>query len=99
MDLACFVDLILSVQLLDGDTIVVPPKDCDAIPQLMKEASENCGKRNIRGFRHPHPPFLTTRTTYRLDLGSLSVGDELEAFGVPSHVSPACIIELFGVTV
>ena len=38
LPLACFVDPILSVQLLDDDTIGVPPEVDDANPQLMAEA-------------------------------------------------------------
>jgi hypothetical protein len=38
LSLACFVDPILSVQLLDDDTIGVRPKVYYAIPQLMTEA-------------------------------------------------------------
>jgi hypothetical protein len=40
LSLACFVDPILSIQLLDDDTIVVPAEIYDAIPQLMTEAPE-----------------------------------------------------------
>jgi hypothetical protein len=40
LPLACFVDPILSVQLLDEDTIGVPSEVYDAIPQLMTEALE-----------------------------------------------------------
>ena len=38
LPLACFVDPVLSVQLLGDDTIGVPPEIYDAIPQLMTEA-------------------------------------------------------------
>ena len=38
LSLACFVDPVLSVQLLGDDTIGVPPEIYDAIPQLMTEA-------------------------------------------------------------
>ena len=43
LPLACFIDPILSVQLLDDDTIGVPPEVQDAIPHLMTEAPVHGG--------------------------------------------------------
>ena len=38
LPMVCFVDPVLSAQLLDDVAIGVPPKVDDAIPQLMREA-------------------------------------------------------------